>query len=67
MQNQIKVSVICLAYNQEEYIETAIQSFVSQITNFDYEIIIHDDASQDRTAVIINKYANKYPKLIKPN
>lgn len=66
MQNQIKVSVICLAYNQEEYIETAIQSFVSQITNFDYEIIIHDDASQDRTAVIINKYANKYPKLIKP-
>ena len=53
----IKVSIICNAYNHENYIGDALESFVKQKTNFQYEILVHDDASTDRTAEIIKKYA----------
>ena len=64
--NNILVSVICTAYNHEKYIEEAIKGIVSQETNFKYEIIVHDDASTDRTADIIREYEKKYPEIIRP-
>jgi len=62
----ILVSIHCLAYNHEQYIADAIESFLMQKTNFKFEILIHDDASTDRTADIIREYEKKYPNLIKP-
>lgn len=62
----IKVSVICLAYNHEKYIRSALEGFVNQKTNFAYEVLVHDDASTDRTASIIAEYAERYPDIIKP-
>lgn len=66
MENKIKVSILCTTYNQESYIAQAIESFINQKTQFDYEILIHDDASTDHTADIIREYEKKYPDLIKP-
>lgn len=63
---EIKVSVICNAYNHGPYIRDALEGFVSQKTNFNYEVLIHDDASTDNTADIIREYEKKYPELIKP-
>lgn len=60
------VSVLCMTYNQESYIEDALKGFLQQKTTFPFELIVHDDASQDRTAEIIKEYADKYPNLIKP-
>ena len=60
------VSVICTSFNQESYIEDALKGFLIQRTDFPFEIIIHDDASTDSTADIINDYAKKYPLIIKP-
>lgn len=60
------VSIISLAYNHEKYIEQALDGFLSQITNFDIEIIIHDDASTDNTRKIIEKYQKSHPDIIKP-
>ena len=60
-EKQIKVSITSLAYNQENYIATAIESFVSQITDFEFEILINDDCSTDRTAEIIKEYEERYP------
>ena len=66
MDERIMVSVICNAYNHESYIAEALQSFVDQKTSFKYEIIVHDDASTDGTADIIEKFAKKYPDKIVP-
>lgn len=60
------VSINCIAYNQERYISDAIEGFLRQQTDFGYEILIHDDASTDRTAGIIEDYTRRYPDLIKP-
>lgn len=64
--SSIKVSILCTCYNHEKYIGQALESFVKQKTNFDYEIIVHDDASTDNSRKIIQEYANKYPEIIKP-
>jgi glycosyltransferase involved in cell wall biosynthesis len=60
------VSVNCITYNHEAFITDAIESFLMQKTDFQYEILIHDDASTDGTADIIRKYEKQYPDLIKP-
>lgn len=60
------VSVYCLAYNHEKYIRNALEGFISQRTNFRYEVIVHDDASTDNTAGIIKEFADKYPDIIIP-
>ncbi len=65
-QEEIMVSACCLTYNHEEYIEDALKGFVNQKTNFRYEVIVHDDASTDRTAEIVKRYSEKYPDIIKP-
>ena len=66
MNEEIAVSVFCLAYNHEKYIKKCLDSFVMQKTNFKFEVLIHDDASTDRTADIIKEYEEKYPEIIKP-
>lgn len=62
----IMVSICCLTYNHEKYIKKALDGFVNQITDFDYEILIHDDCSTDNTVEIIKEYVEMYPKIIKP-
>ncbi len=62
----IEVSIICNAFNHEDYIRETLDSFVSQKTSFDFEVLIHDDASTDGTADIIREYEAKYPDIIKP-
>jgi len=37
-----------------------------QKTGFDFEVLIHDDASTDGTSDIIREYEKKYPNIIKP-
>jgi glycosyltransferase involved in cell wall biosynthesis len=63
---EIMVSIDCITYNHENYIADAMESFLMQKTDFNFEILIHDDASTDRTPEIIKQYESKYPDLIKP-
>lgn len=61
----IVVSITCIAYNHEPFIEQSIQGFLIQETNFAFELIIHDDASTDNTQEIIRNYQKLYPNLIR--
>lgn len=61
-----KVSIVAISYNQEKYISEALESFITQKTNFDFEVVIADDASSDQTQNIINTYTSRYPDLFRP-
>ena len=63
---EIKVSIICNVFNHEKYIRDALEGFVAQKTKFPFEVLVHDDASTDRSAEIIREYEEKYPDIIKP-
>lgn len=66
MGKDLLVSIDCLAYNHENYIAEAIEGFLMQKTKFKIEILIHDDASTDRTAEVIREYEKKFPDIINP-
>lgn len=66
MNDQIMVSVVCLTYNHRLFIGEALEGFVNQKTSFEYEVLVHDDASTDGTAEIVKEYEKKYPNIIKP-
>jgi glycosyltransferase involved in cell wall biosynthesis len=58
----MKLSIVVLTYNQSEYVAQALDSVLEQKTNFNFEIIIADDGSEDGTISIIKEYKKKYPK-----
>src|SRR5690554_4789216 len=60
------VSVCMLVYNHAPYLRDALNSILNQKTDFGFEILVHDDASQDASAEIIKEYAARYPEIIKP-
>lgn len=60
----IKLSIIVPVYNVEKYLEKCLDSLVNQ-TLKDIEIIIVNDGSKDNSQLIIDKYAKRYPNLIK--
>ena len=62
----IKVSIICITYNHVRFIRECLNGFITQKTNFNYEVLIHDDASNDGTKEIIQEYVNKYPEIFIP-
>lgn len=62
----IMASISCLTFNHAFYIRQALDSFLMQETDFDYEILIHDDASTDGTGDILREYEKKYPDRVKP-
>ncbi|MFM7726316.1 MAG: glycosyltransferase family 2 protein, partial [Flavobacteriales bacterium] len=48
------------------YIRNCLDGLINQRTNFDFEILIHDDASNDSTQEIIQEYAARFPDKIFP-
>lgn len=61
----MKLSIIIASYNEKKYIKDAIESCINQKHNYDYELIIGDDGSDDGSLEIINEYEKNYPQIIK--
>lgn len=61
----IKVSICCVTYNHEKYLRQCLEGFVNQKVNFEYEILVHEDASTDKTAQVLREYERKYPHLFR--
>jgi glycosyltransferase involved in cell wall biosynthesis len=59
------VSVHMITYNHEPYIRQAIEGVMMQQTDFEFELIIGEDASQDKTREICFEYQKKYPDKIR--
>ena len=59
------LSVIIPAYNEEERIKSAISHAIEAVKNIveDYEIIVINDGSQDKTGKIIDELASKNKKI----
>lgn len=59
-----KISVLITFYNQEKYVDQAIESVLKQSINVPYKIIIGDDGSSDRTIEKVEAWVEKYPDQI---
>jgi len=57
--NNPKVSVYIPAYNHEEYVEQAVLSIINQ-TFQDFELLVIDDGSTDRTPLILEQLSKQY-------
>ncbi len=61
-----KVSVIIPTYNRAEYVTQAIDSVLAQ-TYTDYEIIVVDDGSTDKTREVLEPYMDKITYIYQEN
>jgi glycosyltransferase involved in cell wall biosynthesis len=59
-----EVTVLCLSYNASSFIEKCLSGIMSQITDFDFIILIHDDCSTDGSQAIIEGYTSSFPEKV---
>jgi glycosyltransferase involved in cell wall biosynthesis len=60
-----KISIKTSTYNHESFITQAIEGVLMQKVNFDYELIIGEDCSTDRTRQRVKDYQRQYPDKIR--
>ena len=63
--NRIKISACIITYNHEDFLRFCLEAAINQKVDFEYEIVIGEDNSTDRTRLICIEYAAKYPDLIR--
>lgn len=59
------VSVSMITYNHEPYIRQAIEGVMMQKTDFEFELVIGEDCSRDKTREICFEYQKRYPDKIR--
>jgi glycosyltransferase involved in cell wall biosynthesis len=59
------VSVMMVTCNHERFIGQAVESVLAQVTSFDVELVIGEDASTDRTRAILEDYAARFPRKVR--
>ena len=62
--NQPLLSVVITVYNEEDNIQPLLQATYAALTGIDYEVILVEDGSTDRTVTEVKKYANSQTKLV---
>lgn len=55
------VSVLMITYNHEQYIRDTIGSVLSQKTDFNYELIVANDCSPDKTDAVVSELLKTHP------
>src|SRR5262249_26249784 len=59
----LTASVLLITYNHARFVTEALESILMQQTDFDFEIVVADDGSTDRTFEIIKEYAGREPHM----
>lgn len=60
----VEASVIIPVLNREKTVADAIESVMTQVCDFDFNLILVDNHSTDRTTSMVKELAGKYPRLI---
>lgn len=58
------VSVLVMTYDHERFIGQAMESVLGQEAPFEYEILVSEDRSTDRTREIVLDYQRRFPERI---
>ncbi len=63
--SQLSISVVLPAYNEEENVGQAVRSVLEVMEPLtpDYEVIVVDDGSRDRTSEVVEELAESYPQV----
>jgi glycosyltransferase involved in cell wall biosynthesis len=62
--NKPLLSVVITVYNEEDNIQPLLKATYSALSGMDYEVILVEDGSTDRTVAEVKKYANTRTKLV---
>jgi len=62
--NQPILSVVITVFNEEDNIQPLLQATYTALAGMDYEVILVEDGSTDRTVAEVKKYANTRTKLV---
>jgi glycosyltransferase involved in cell wall biosynthesis len=62
--NQPLLSVVITVFNEEDNIQPLLQATYTALSGMDYEVILVEDGSTDRTVAEVKKYANTRTKLV---
>lgn len=60
------VSISCITFNHAPYLRECFDGFLMQQADFQFEVVVHDDASTDGTREVIEEYTAKYPDIFVP-
>ncbi len=61
----MRVTALVVTYNHEPFVAGALESALWQETAFDYEILVSEDCSTDRTREIVLDYQRRHPERIR--
>jgi glycosyltransferase involved in cell wall biosynthesis len=61
----VTVTVLVVTYDHERFIARALDGALAQETEFEYEILVSEDRSTDRTREIVLDYARRHPDRIR--
>ena len=59
------LSVALFSYNHEPFVRDAMDNILAQRTDFDFEVVVGEDCSTDRTRTILQEYAENHPDIVR--
>ncbi len=59
----MKISIVVPVYNAEKYLKECVESVIKQ-TNDNWELVLVDDGSTDKSAEICDSFTSRYPDKI---